>query len=165
MGLIAIDDTLISTLVKSTVDGLAMAGIKPVPVGVSKYVLCRAPVSAMVGFAGPTSGNLLINCSEAVACFMAGKMIGETFPTLDNETLDGLCEIANIIAGQTKAVLSGGEHRIERLSTPSVIAGANYTISHYRGMSTVSVEFEIPEMPIKLGQSPTFIVNLSLIKL
>ena len=162
---LAVDEKLVGILVKSTVDGLAMAGLKPVPAGVSKFVLCRQPVSAMVGYAGPSSGNLLINTSEAVACFMAGKMVGETFSQLDHQTLDGICEIANMIAGQTKAMLSASEHRVEKLSTPSAIVGANYTISHIRGMTSVAVEFELPEMPIRLGQASTFAVNLSLIRL
>ena len=165
MPALAVDDSLANALVKSTVDGLVMAGLKPQPVGISKFILCRQPVSAMVGFAGPTSGSLLINTSEAVACFLAGKMSGETITQLDAQALDGLCEITNIIAGQTKAMLSATEHRVERLSTPSVIVGANYSISHFRGMTTVAMEFELPEMPIRLGLSPTFVVNLSLIKL
>ena len=165
MSTLAVNETLVNTLVKSTVDGLAMADLKPQPVGISKFILCRQPVSAMVGFAGPTSGNLLINTSESVACFLAGKMVGEAFTVLDSQTLDGICEIANIIAGQTKAMLSVTEYRVERLSTPSVIVGANYSINHYSGMSTVAVEFELSEMPIRVGQASTFVVNLSLIGL
>jgi len=165
MALLAVDESLAATLIKSTIDGLAMASLKPIPAGISKFICCKQPVSSMVGFAGPTSGNLLINASEPVACFLAGKMVDETFTQLDSQTLDGMCEITNIVAGQTKAMLSSTEHRIERLSTPSVIVGANYSISHYRGMTTVAVEFEIPQMPIKLGLAPVFAVNLSLIKL
>ena len=164
MGLINIDEQLVSVIVKSTHDGLAMAGLKPNAVGVSKFVFCRDPVSAIIGFVGQTSGSIILNTSEDCACFLAGKMLGDTLTKLDNQALDGLCEITNIIAGQTKAVLSKTDHRFERISTPSVIVGHSYTITHYRGMTTVSVEFELPEMPVKPGQVPSFIVNVALMR-
>ena len=164
MSLIHIDEQLVSVIIRSTSDGLSMAGLKPTAVGVSKFVICRETVSAIIGFVGQTSGSIILNTSDACACFLAGRMLGETLTRLDNQTLDGISEIANIIAGQTKAVLSATEHRFERISTPSVIIGNSYTITHYRGMTTVSVEFELPEMPIKPGQIPTFIVNMALMR-
>lgn len=165
MALLAIDDKLAVVMIKATQDGLMMAGLKPLPVGVGKYQMCRDEVSAIIGFVGQTSGSMLINASKECACFLAGRMLGETLPELDNQALDGLCEIANIIAGQIKAVLSDTEHRFERISTPSVIVGQNYTVSHYRGMTSLTVEFEMPEMPIKPGRYPTFSVNMNLMKL
>ena len=164
MSLIQIDEQLVAVIIRSTADGLAMAGLKPTAVGVSKFVTCRESVSAIIGFVGQTSGSIILNTSDACACFLAGRMLGETLTRLDSQTLDGISEIANIIAGQTKAVLSATEHRFERISTPSVIIGNSYTITHYRGMTTVSVEFELPEMPIKPGQIPTFIVNMALMR-
>ncbi len=83
----------------------------------------------------------------------------------NNQALDGLCEIANIIAGQAKAALSTTEYRFDRISVPSVIVGNNYSISHYRGMTSVSVEFELPEMPMKPGDYGTFSVNISMMKI
>ena len=108
---------------------------------------------------------MIINTSADCACFMAGRMLGETLSQPDNQTLDGLCEIANIIAGQTKASLSTTDYKFDRISVPSVIVGNNYSISHYRGMTSLSVEFELPEMPIKPGDRATFTANMSLMKI
>ena len=165
MSMLAIDDKLAAVVIKATREGLTMAGLKPVPVGVGKYTQCRDAVSAIIGFVGQTSGSMLINTSEACACFLSSRMLGETLTTLDNQALDGLCEIANIIAGQIKAVLSYTEHRFDRISTPSVIVGQNYTVTHYRGMTSLTVEFELPEMPIQPGRHPVFSVNICLMRL
>ncbi|MDR1611841.1 MAG: chemotaxis protein CheX [Planctomycetota bacterium] len=163
--LLQLDEQLVMVIVKSARDGLMMAGLKPNPVGISKFLQCRGDVSSIVGFVGPISGSMFINTSENTACFLAGRMLGETLETLDNQALDGLSEIANIIAGQTKAALSATEYKFDKISVPSVIVGNNYSISHYRGMTSVSVDFELPEMPIKPGDRATFSVNMSLMKI
>ncbi|MDR1519792.1 MAG: chemotaxis protein CheX [Planctomycetota bacterium] len=163
--LLKIDEQLFSVIVKCTRDGLMMAGLKPEAIGLSKLLRSGGNVSAIIGFVGPISGSMIINTTDSVACFMAGRMVGETFTTLDNQTLDGLCEIANIMAGGIKAALSASEYRFDRISVPSVIVGNSFSINHYRGMTSVSVEFGLPEIPIKMGEIGTFSVNLSLMKI
>ncbi len=164
MNILQIDEKLMTVLIKSTRDGLAMAGIKPVPIGASKRFSCTRDVSAIIGCVGTASGSVLINCSEECACHMAGQMVGEELVELNSQTLDGVCEIANIIAGQTKAILSTTEHKFDRISTPSVVVGSNYFISHYRGATTLSVDFEITDIPIQPRQDMTFSVGIFLVK-
>lgn len=160
-----LDEQIVSVLIKCTRDGLVMAGLKPNPVGLSKHPQSKGTVSSIIGFVGPFSGSMIINTTDDCACFMAGRLLGETLNVLDNQTLDGLCEIANIIAGGAKAALSTTEYKFDRISVPSVIVGNNFSISHYRGMTSVSVEFELPEMPIKPGDRGTFSVNISMMKI
>ena len=162
--LLQLDDQLVAALVKSTRDGLAMAGLKPIPVGMSKLLQCSEPISSIIGFVGSMSGSMFLNTSEAAACFLAGRLLGETLTTVDAQALDGLCEITNIIAGQTKAALSQTQHKFEKISVPSVIVGQSYSI-YYRNMTSVSVTFEIPEMPVRPGIFPTFSINMSLMKI
>lgn len=163
--LLQLDEQLVAVMVKCTRDGLMMAGLKPMPIGLSKLLQSKGNVSSIIGFVGPISGSMFINTTDAVACFMASRMLGETLTALDNQVLDGLSEIANIIAGQAKAALSSTEYKFDRISVPSVIVGNSYSISHYRGMTSMSVEFELPEMPMKPGERGTFSVNLSLMKI
>ncbi|MDR3212130.1 MAG: chemotaxis protein CheX [Planctomycetota bacterium] len=162
--LLQINDQLASIIIKCTKDGLMMAGLKPNPVGISKYLSNNASISAIIGFVGAISGSMFINTTDETACFLASRLLGEEIATLDNQALDGLSEIANIIAGQAKAALSTTEYKFERISVPSVIVGTNYSISHYRGMTSISVEFELTEMPLKPGGLPIFTVNMSLMK-
>lgn len=164
MQILQIDEHLMHVLVKATRDGLAMANLKPVPVGVGKYINTYGEVSAIVGCVGPTSGSLMLNASEQAACFMAGHMIGEEIERLTPQAMDGFSEIGNIIAGQTKAILSTTEHRFDRISVPSVVVGSSYFISHYKGMMSVSVEFEIPEMCTTTSRAGVFCVSMCLMK-
>ena len=69
------------------------------------------------------------------------------------------------MAGGIKAGLSTTGYHFDRISVPSVIVGSSFSISHYRGMTSVSVDFSLPEMPMKMGETGTFSVNLSLMKI
>lgn len=159
-----VNEQLANVLIKCTGDGLMMAGLKPQPIGISKLMQSKGTVSAIIGFVGPWSGSMIINTSESTACFLAGSLLGEKLNALDNQGLDSLSEIANMIAGGAKSALSTTEYKSDRISVPSIIVG---DISSFfaRGMVSVSVEFEIPEMPVKPGEIGTFTVNLSLMKI
>lgn len=165
MQLLNIDQTLINVLAKSTKDGLAMAGVTPTPVGISKYITTTREVSAIVGLVGSTTGAIMVNASTATTCHLAGKMLGEGFEKLCPQVLDGISEIANIIAGQSKAFLSTTEWKAERISCPSVVVGSSYFISHYKGMHTASVDFEVTDMPVTTLSDRIFSVTISLMKI
>lgn len=145
LGMLKLDEGLITVLVKATTDGLSIAGVTPIPVGASKYLNTKHEVSAIIGFVGAICGSISINMSTTATKLLAGKMVGETFTELTPETLDGMCEVVNIIAGKTKAILSTSDLKIEKISVPSVVVGTNYYLTHYRGMQTLSVEFEMPD--------------------
>lgn len=165
MKLLRIDEKLVGVLIKSARDGLAMAGLKPVPVGASRRFTCTRDVTAIIGCAGNCNGSILINTSEEGATFLASKMLGEDLEGLDNNVLDGVCEICNIIAGQTKAVLSVTEYKFDRISTPSVVVGSNYFISHYKGATTISVDFELEDIVAQPRQDLTFTIAMFLVKI
>ncbi len=165
MNILQIDEKLVGVLVKSARDGLAMAGLKPFPVGASRRFTCTREVTAIIGCAGNCSGSILINCSEAGAMFLASKMIGEKLTKMDNTVLDGVCEICNIIAGQTKAVLSTTDYKFDRISTPSVVVGSNYFISHMKGAVSISVDFELDGVMASPREDLTFSIALFLVKI
>ncbi|MHC4871388.1 MAG: chemotaxis protein CheX [Planctomycetota bacterium] len=165
MQLLKIDQTLINVLAKSTKDGLAMAGVVPDPVGISKYITTTREISAIVGLVGATTGAIMVNASTKTACYLASKMLGEAFTDICPEVLDGISEIANIIAGQSKASLSTTEWKADRISCPSVVVGSSYFITHYKGMHTASVDFEIADMPVNTHTDKVFSVTISLMKI
>ena len=165
LNILQIDEKLVGVLIKAARDGLAMAGLKPVPVGASRRFSCSRNVTAIIGCVGTCSGSVLINCSEEGAIFLAGKMLGEDLKVLDNSVLDGVCEICNIIAGQAKAVLSSTEYKFDRISTPSVVVGSNYMISHYKGAVSVSVDFELDKVICNPHQDLSFSIAMFLVKI
>jgi CheY-specific phosphatase CheX len=163
--LLQLDERLVGILVKATRDGLAMGGLKPIPFGASRRFVCSREVTAIIGCVGQCSGSVFINCSRECAILMASKMLGEERKELDNVVLDGICEIANIIAGQTKALLSTSEYKFERISTPAVVVGTNYLVSHYKGALTVSIDFELENTGATMTEDMTFTIAMFLVKI
>lgn len=88
------------------------------PLGSSEF-------TAMVGLAGQLCGVFSIRTSAAAARNMASKMLGISPEEAGQESWDAIGEIANMVAGNFKAKLSGmGNHCM--LSVPTVITGADY---------------------------------------
>lgn len=164
MDLLNLDDELIEVLVKATSDGLEMAHVRAHPVGASRYIITRHEVSAIIGFVGSYCGSVSINMSAPAAQNLAGRILQETYTSINTEVLDGICEILNIISGKLKAILSQSDYRIEKISVPSVVVGTNYYVSHYRGMSTLSVEFELPDAQTNPGMDYIMTVSISMMQ-
>jgi len=164
MQILQLDERLVLAIVRATRESLNMAGLKPNPTGVSRTISTRRGVSALIGFVGAMSGSLMLNCTDETACFMAGRMLQQEAKEVTHETLDSMGEVVNMIAGQVKSQLSTTELRFDRISVPSVVIGSSYFITHYRGMTTLSVEFELPEMTLGPRQDPFFSVSLCMMK-
>ncbi len=77
-------------------------------------------VTAVVHLTGQWNGEVLIECDRAQACRFAGRFLSEDPPsTVDDVVRDVLGELANMIGGNMKCVLTAGI----RLSMPSVREG------------------------------------------
>jgi chemotaxis protein CheX len=92
---------------------------------VTKFKDC---VSAMVGFAGSFSGMVSINTPQKLAMTFASQMLGMDIAEFDDDVRDALGEIANMIGGSFKHHFVRNGHEV-RLSTPSVISGAEYVMT------------------------------------
>jgi len=67
------------------------------------------PMSARVLFKGPMSGELIVSVDEGFLPELVGHIVGET-ECVDKELLlDGLGEVANIIAGNVLPRIGGAE--------------------------------------------------------
>ena len=99
-------------------------------------VECSAPwlgnsnrLSAAVHLAGDWSGAVLLECDRRQACQFAARFLamgappGDPPPAVDDVVRDVLGELANMIGGNLKCVLTHGT----RLSMPSVVDG-DYTL-------------------------------------
>jgi chemotaxis protein CheX len=82
-------------------------------------------ITAAVYFAGSWSGAVLLECSRRQAfAFAAGLMSIELAAVSDDDARDALGELANMIAGNLKAVMAPGV----ALSMPTVILGSDYSV-------------------------------------
>jgi chemotaxis protein CheX len=97
--------------------------------------------TALVGLAGSICGVLCLRCSDAAARNMAAKMLGMPAEEVGSDSWDALGEIANMIAGNFKAKLSGAGDRC-MLSVPTVIVGTDYATHSLSGGETIEVVLE-----------------------
>jgi chemotaxis protein CheX len=82
-------------------------------------------LTSTIHLAGDWSGAVLLECSEQQACRIAGRFLDMDPPdAVDDDVRDVLGEMANMIGGNLKCILSPGI----QLSMPSVIIGSDYSL-------------------------------------
>ena len=82
-------------------------------------------LTAAVHLAGDWNGVVLLECDRGQACRLAGHFLSVDPPgTVDDVVRDVLGELANMIGGNLKCVLTRGIH----LSMPSVVDGSDYSL-------------------------------------
>jgi chemotaxis protein CheX len=94
--------------------------------------------TAAVYYAGAWQGALLLECSAAQAESWAARLMLLPGPVSADDARDGLGEVANVIAGNLKAVLPPGVG----LSIPSVVQGSDYSLRICGGNLTERLVFE-----------------------
>jgi chemotaxis protein CheX len=82
-------------------------------------------LTAAVHLAGHWNGAVLLECDRCQACRFAGRFLSMDPPdAVDDVVRDVLGELANMIGGNLKCVLTQGI----RLSMPSVVDGDDYFV-------------------------------------
>jgi len=97
-------------------------------------------VSGMVGMAGTYTGILAIHCPQSLALRITSNMLGMAVDEVGEDVNDALGEIANMLGGYVKMVLSKGGMDIN-LSIPTVISGEEYSINAMSDSDCVVVPF------------------------
>jgi chemotaxis protein CheX len=115
----------------------------------------QCSITGLVGFAGTYSGTISIHCPVPLALRITGSMLGLECHEVGDDLNDAIGEIANMLAGNVKQVLSRGGLDV-RLSIPTIISGEGYTIE------TLSVG-DCVVIPFTVG-TERFLVGLSLTK-
>lgn len=161
---IDVDRLLVDRLIRATQIGFEMAGIAPRPVGASRFLHTGRRITALIGLLGENSGTLSLNLSERAARLFAGRLLCEDQAELTQETLDGVGEIANMIAGAGKELLAGSEHAIANITCPTVVIGSSYDLYYSKGFTTVSVDFEVADIPVVQMGDRVFSAGISLVR-
>ena len=82
-------------------------------------------LTSAVHLAGDWNGAVLLECDRRQACRFAARFLSiDPSDTVDDVVRDVLGELANMIGGNLKCVLSQGI----RLSMPSVMDGSDYSL-------------------------------------
>jgi chemotaxis protein CheX len=112
---------------------------QPLAEHVSRF---NCSLSAMVGFAGFKQGNLTIHTPEKVAIGLTQSFLGTDIEEINEDVQDAMGELANMIAGSLKPIISNEGKTVE-LSLPSVVYGKEYTMTAVAKSDWIIVPFTV----------------------
>jgi chemotaxis protein CheX len=121
----------------STMVMMALEDNYPLTEPVTKF---HCSITSMVGMAGTYSGILSIHCPQALALTITSNMLGMDVEEIGEDVNDALGEIANMLGGHVKQVLSKGGLDLN-LSIPTVISGEEYTVNCISDKDCVVIPF------------------------
>ena len=138
------DVALAKPFVQATINVLSsMTGLSPVPGKpyIKNTDKAQGDVSAIVGITGCKSGAIALSFSQSCAIALVKGMLGDAIEDIIADTRDAVGEITNMISGQARATLSEMGLPLQG-STPSIIFGANHSLSFPVQVTTVAIPFE-----------------------
>ncbi len=95
-------------------------------------------ISGVIGLSGEAQGSISLSFPQDVAIRVISSMLSAQITDKSPELIDGIGEIANIVAGNAKRGLSKFNLSI---SLPNVILGRNHVIGGQSGVPTIIVPF------------------------
>ena len=107
-------------------------------------------VTSMVGLAGCLCGVLTLRCDSTSAARMTSKMLGIALDNAGPETWDAIGEICNMVAGNFKNKISGLSETCQ-LSVPTVITGAEYSLSTLADDPAIEVNLLFEDRPLTIS--------------
>jgi len=102
----------------------------------------QTSVTGMVGLAGTHQGVLAIHMPAEVARTVTGQFLGMEVEEINDDVLDAIGELANMLGGGVKAILSEKGRDIS-LSLPSTICGAGYRFQCMDDVEMILAPFAI----------------------
>jgi chemotaxis protein CheX len=112
-------------------------------------------VAALVGLAGDVEGRVLFDMTKESALYVAGKMNGEVFTTLDELGKATIQELANMITAQAVTKLHDLGFKFD-LTPPALFTGDNMEVSTNLG------EVEALIVPMELEGKNKIEVNVAI---
>jgi len=84
-------------------------------------------ISAVIGLSGDIRGAVVISMKKSFAIKLADTLVGIAHTDMDDDIVDAIGEIVNIIAGNIKNEVPGGEKIV--ISLPTVIKGKEHSFA------------------------------------
>jgi chemotaxis protein CheX len=98
-------------------------------------------ISAVVGLTARTEGAMVISFPEKTAIAVSRRVLSGVVEEVTTDIMrDCIGEIANVIVGQARGMLSGTPYQFA-MSTPTVVSGVGHEIRHKPGMPCLVVAF------------------------
>jgi chemotaxis protein CheX len=136
-------DDLLGPFITATCTALSeMAGAE----AVVRAVYQQAPqhtlgdIAAVVGLTSATERFLVLSFPQRTAAALAGRILAGAAQEVDEDLIkDCVGEIANVVAGQAKAMLAGGPYQFA-FSIPQVVGDASQCLPQ-QGLDCLVVDF------------------------
>jgi len=93
-------------------------------------------ISGVIGLSGEAQGIISVSFPKILALKIVSKLLNQEIKIIGAEVTDGIGELANIIAGNTKQYLT--QYKLS-ISLPNVVVGAGHRIAVQSGVSTIIV--------------------------
>ncbi|MDD5673527.1 MAG: chemotaxis protein CheX [Chitinivibrionales bacterium] len=93
-------------------------------------------VSGIIGLSGDAQGSVAISFPRLVALKVVSAFLGSEIKIMGSEVVDGIGELANIIAGNAKQDLS--QYNLS-ISLPQVVVGNDHVISGQTGIPAIII--------------------------
>ncbi len=131
----------ISASVEEIFSTMVMMSIVPSAQGMDLKPLKKS-ITAVIGFSGEKRGLLAVHMPLKVAFAVTSSFLMMDVDELNEDVEDAIGELANMIGGEVKNILSSGGKDID-LSVPSTISGETYDFQAGRGNDRYIVNFEV----------------------
>jgi chemotaxis protein CheX len=84
-------------------------------------------ISAVIGLSGDIRGAVVVAMKKKFAIKLADTLVGTAHTDMDDDIVDAIGEIVNIIAGNVKNEVPGGEKIV--ISLPTVVKGKDHSFA------------------------------------
>jgi chemotaxis protein CheX len=106
----------------------------------SKSVPMTESISGVIGLAGTHKGVLAIHIPNRVAMAITGSFLGMEVLAINEDVEDAIGELANMLGGNVKAILSENGRDIS-LSLPTTICGRQYDFQPTKDAERIIIPF------------------------
>lgn len=97
-------------------------------------------VTGIIGLGGEASGSVVLNFPAEVAMAAVGSFVGESYSSISAEVVDGVGELTNIIAGDSKNRLSQKGYSFD-IGLPKIVVGRNYVTAQSKSVPCIVISF------------------------
>ncbi len=143
---------ILNPFIAATVDVLTtMAGIDPRRGSPSVKTENGASfdVSGLVGLSGQVKGFVVLSFRESAVLHVVSGFLGEPVGEVNEHVRDAVGELTNMVAGGAKRALADAGYEL-KISVPSVVVGANHTITRPSGVPCFEIPFETDAGPFSV---------------
>ncbi|MDD2468776.1 MAG: chemotaxis protein CheX [Desulfobulbus sp.] len=133
-------------LIESTIEiftGMVMMDIAVAGEPMQKLGSLKQSITGMVGLAGTHKGVLAVHFPKQIALDVTSSFLGMDVDEINEDVQDAIGEIANMLGGNLKTILSDRGRDIQ-LSLPSTISGDEYNFSSQADAEQIILPFQAP---------------------